>query len=608
MNKLEEIFDFDIKPELPTEVGTDYQASAMDLAIKNIYSQYKKIYPWTFGIAPTDYSTGFGSWAPDRATADCNPYWYKNNGKLTRMDAWENSVRNCACVPFMFKLAIPDEWLADLECDSDFQIMKKDYAKTNKFYFPFFNYPGKLFTRMVEDVFLIGLGGHSLLKTGKKYDGLDEYQISDTPYKVVYDGRRKEYFLVQRVPFCKVGNYFISPILSREMVSEENVYKKMQEVWNEAFDKQEFLKRIKTQLFKSFKEHYLVSILQKEEVKKLSLVSLGSRVIEGRFIYATNLGDKNAREISDYALLTGGLGLVNMGEEDYEDYRNWVAHKGTTECSYLTEWNHLNANWDLGSADYLGAIGTIEFMKNFDFSFLGIRMGFYFDSLEKTFTKVKGSIGWLKEESPQSILNDGYQELFEKAYQNDLLEKTDTYFTNPKTKEKQSVYHAFGIKAIRVTPSFYRTDDFCYHFSNGNTYRGSYEKPTWVRVEPIECLIKGNYAEFKKILIAGLPIKFDEEVLNKIKTDLNVYSIPRENYPIANSKEIADFINNVFAKEISNVLKAVPYNELHPKEIVDSYDYTSQKEYFPEEKPYSLELHRKKIKVNDYLNDKRRWK
>ncbi len=595
MNNLEELFDFNIKPELPYgemvafKNGFGKVEYIGDLSFEMISCVYNTEFPRAYyQVVATDYSKidipYCSFWAkPFKFLENQEPVIYPH-------ETYDKKAR----VPFMFKLAIPDEWLVDLD-------LPLSTCAYNRYYFPFFTYPCSEYDRNVEKYLK---EGHTLIKTGKQYDGWDEFEISDTKekvIKVVHYKNWEHYYLVQPIPFCKVGNYFVSPLLSEKDVSEDKINEHMQEIWNSSFDKKLFLETMKKQLQKSFTWHLLKSEIQgTKELKPLTLTPPMAVIRDKRF------EKPSTREISDYAILTGGLGLVNMHmvHKFFSEIDNFIEGRGIPECSYLNSWDYVRANWALEnvSPQYTG---TIFFMNNFDFSFLGLRLGFIFNSLEETFTKVEGNIGWLKEEAPQTVLNDGYQELFEKAYQKDLLEKTDTYFTNPKTKEKQRVYHAFGIKAIRVIPSFYEAESFYHHLSNGNVYRPDYKKPIWVRVEPIECLIKENYAEFRKILVAGLPIKIKEEDLEKIKEDYrnhrNIYGMPK----IENEEELSDFVNNVFAKEISRVSELVPYYKVHKDDVGSRY-YELLKQDFPEDaRPYSLMLSLKKKTTKDYLDEKR---
>ncbi len=606
MNNLEELFDFDIKPELPygemCELREGFAKVTNSGDMGNYYWVYNTEFPKAYlQLVPTDYSSFYDGW--DHIHGDTE-FWAKPFASFQAKEPViypKDTHNKKASVPFMFKLAIPDEWLATFDL-----CYIRWYGIDNRYCFPFFKYPCSKYDQDVEQYLK---EGHTLIKTGKQYDGWDEFEISDTKVKIVYDKKRGHYYHVQPIPFCKVGNYFVSPLLIKKEVPKEQIDEHMQEIWNTVFDKKLFLEEMKDQLKKSFAEHYLEAEMQGvKKFEPLKLTSPEQNIHDKRFV------ESSTREISDYAILTGGLGVVNINNirsrrrDDYELYCSFIESKGIIVGSYLKNWYFLTSNWKLESVPggYKNN-GTINFMDNFDFSFLGLRLGFHFDSLEKTFTKVEGNIGWLPQEAPQTVLNDGYQELFEKAYQKDLLEKTDDYFTNPKTKEKQRVYHAFGIKAIRVIPSFYETTYFYNHLSNGNVYRPNYKEPIWVRVEPIECLIDGNYAEFRKILVAGLPIKIKEEDLEKIKDDYRNYRREICGMPeIENKEEISDFVNNVFANEISRVSELVPYIDVHGKAPGD-YEYDLCKEFLPEDKrPYCMRLSIRHKTVKDYLDEKRR--
>ena len=178
MNKLEELFDFDIKPELPDGEMVAFREGfgkveyEGDPSIDNILRTYNTEFPRAYyQVAATDYSGGaafyYYFWAkPFVSLKSEEPVIYPK-------EAYDKKAR----VPFMFKLAIPDEQLADID------YYNARYTE-NRYYFPFFTYPCSEYDWNVERYLE---KGHTLIKTGKQYDGLDEYQISDTKIKVVYD-------------------------------------------------------------------------------------------------------------------------------------------------------------------------------------------------------------------------------------------------------------------------------------------------------------------------------------------------------------------------------------------------------------------------------------
>ena len=128
MSKLEEIFDFDIKPELPDGEMVEFvhgfdKINSISETEFRLFHLYNTKFPKAFEqMHPTAYSTESNTYL-----RSISPFWakafaYLNSNNPVMYEG--NSSYEIAKVPFMFKLVIPDEWLAELD------------AECNHFYWP----------------------------------------------------------------------------------------------------------------------------------------------------------------------------------------------------------------------------------------------------------------------------------------------------------------------------------------------------------------------------------------------------------------------------------------------------------------------------------------